>query len=78
MGITGFDRLLVINTISTERKLYKTKVNLINGKNTNSVVSQGDNAQIKANMTVVHNILNGGIKVSKSEDFIVGELELAA
>lgn len=53
-------------------------MNIINGKNTNSVVSQGDNAQIVANMTVVHNILNGGIGVSKSEDVILGKLELAA
>lgn len=29
-------------------------------------------------MTVVHNILNGGTEVSKSEDVIAGELELAA
>ena len=50
-------------------------MNIINGKNTNSVVSQGDNAQIVANMTVVHNILNGGIKV-KSNDIV--EFELAA
>ena len=64
MGITGFDRLLVINTISTERKLYKTKVNLINGKNTNSVVSLEDNAQIEANMNKVFLLIN--------EDVILG------
>ena len=29
-------------------------------------------------MTVVHNILNGGTGMSKSEDIIAGELELAA
>lgn len=39
-------------------------------------MSQGDNAQIKANMTVVHNILNGGTEVKS--DIIIGELELAA
>lgn len=50
-------------------------MNIINGKNTNSVVSQGDNAQIVANMTVVHNILNGGTEV-KSNDIV--EFELAA
>lgn len=64
LGITGFDRLLVINTISTERKLYKTKVNLINGKNTNSVVSLEDNAQIEANMNKVFSLIN--------EDVILG------
>ena len=40
-------------------------------------MSLEDNAQIVANMTVVHNILNGGTEV-KSEDVILGELELAA
>ena len=64
MGITGFDRLLVINTISTERKLYKTKVNLINGKNNSRVVSLGDNAQIEANMNKVFSLIN--------EDVILG------
>ena len=64
MGITGFDRLLVINTISTERKLYKTKVNLINGKNTNSVVSLEDNAQIEANMNKVFSLLGEEVLVA--------------
>ena len=64
MGITGFDRLLVINTISTERKLYKTKVNLINGKNNLRVVSSEDNAQIEANMNKVFSLIN--------EDVILG------
>ncbi len=40
-------------------------------------MSEADNAQIEANMTVVHNILNGGTEV-KSNDIIYGELELAA
>jgi len=39
---------------------------------------QIENTQVRANMTVVHNILNGGtIKASKS-DIIVGELAVAA
>ncbi len=50
-------------------------MNLINGKNTNGVVALGANAQIEANMTVVHNILNGGTEV-KSNDIV--EFELAA
>ena len=33
--------------------------------------------QVSANMQVVHNILNGGTEV-KSNDFVIGELELAA
>lgn len=39
-------------------------MNIINGKNTNSVVSQGDNAQIVANMNKVFSLLN--------EDVILG------
>lgn len=52
-------------------------MNILNGKNTISVVSQGDNAQIKANMTVVHNILNSDTEV-KSEEFFTRQFELAA
>ena len=36
-----------------------------------------DKNQMVANMQVVHNILNGGTEV-KSNDIILGELELAA
>ena len=52
-------------------------MNILNGKNTISVVSQGDNAQIKANMTVVHNILNNDIELGSEESF-TGQFELAA
>lgn len=38
---------------------------------------QNENTQVQANMTVVHNILNGGIGV-KHEDIILGELAVAA
>ena len=34
--------------------------------------------QVSANMQVVHNILNGGTGMVKSNDIIHGELELAA
>ena len=51
-------------------------MNFLNGKTNKSVVSQGDNAQMKANMTVVHNILNGGTKVESNISTF--ELELAA
>ena len=64
LGITGFDRLLVINTISTERKLYKTKVNLINGKNNLRVVSSEDNAQIEANMNKVFSLIREEVAVA--------------
>ena len=39
---------------------------------------QQENAQVQANMTVVHNILNGGTSVRKSSDIIFGELVVAA
>ena len=39
-------------------------MNIINGKNTNRVVSLGDNAQIEANMNKVFSLLN--------EDVILG------
>ena len=41
-------------------------MNILNGKD-----------QVSVNMQVVHNILNGGTEV-KSNDFVIGELELAA
>lgn len=34
---------------------------------------QIDNAQVQANMTVVHNILNGGTEVSVSEEVELAE-----
>ena len=37
-----------------------------------------DKNQMVANMQVVHNILNGGTGMVKSNDIIHGELELAA
>ena len=39
---------------------------VINGKNTNSVVSLEDNAQVKANMSFVERILNGNIFAEES------------
>jgi hypothetical protein len=39
-------------------------VNLINGKNNLRVVSQGDNAQIEANMNKVFSLIN--------EDVVIG------
>lgn len=40
-----------------ERYTIQTKVNLINGKNNDTVIGNNDNAQINANMRVVHNLL---------------------
>lgn len=64
MGLTGFDRLPIINTISPERKLVKTKVNLINGKNNLRVVSSEDNAQIEANMNKVFSLIREEVAVA--------------
>jgi hypothetical protein len=52
MGVTGFDKLLLINTIS-QRDNCKLRWIILNG-------NTKENTQVQANMTVVHNILNGG------------------
>ena len=67
MGVTGFDRLPIIITIS-QRDNCKLRWIILNDK-------QQENAQVQANMTVVHNILNGGTEVSVSKEV---ELAVAA
>lgn len=70
MGSTGFDQLCQSLQFSTERQLYKTKVNLINVK---------DTKQIEANMTVVHNILNENVSVVNNKGTLVeSEMLIAA
>ena len=71
MGVTGFDKLLLINTIS-QRDNCKLRWIILNG-------NTKENAQVQANMNVVHNILSGDvIAMRKSSDIILGELAVAA
>jgi len=65
MGMTGFDRVCYVLEIS-QRDNCKLRWIILNDK-------QQENTQVQANMTVVHNILNGGTEVSVSEEIELAE-----
>ena len=63
--MTGFDRVCYEIEIS-QRDNCKLRWIILNDK-------QQENTQVQANMTVVHNILNGGTEVSVSEEIELAE-----
>ena len=63
--MTGFDRVCYVLEIS-QRDNCKLRWIILNDK-------QQENTQVQANMTVVHNILNGGTEVSVSEEIELAE-----
>jgi len=70
LGSTGFE--VVVNSYIIQPEIT---VNI--GESYLNVTNLNGKDQVSANMQVVHNILNGGTEV-KSNDFVIGELELAA